>query len=187
MDPTALPLITRRLRLDGLRPDDADALFACRSHPEVARFQGWRPTALAEAVDFVARQQGRAFGTPDTWFQLAIRRDGALVGDLGVHFPATVREAVELGVSLHPDHQRQGLAAEAMGAVLDRVLGPMGYRRVVGSVDPRNTASAALLRSLGFRQEAHHVQSVWLHGEWVDDVIFALLAAEWADRAGGRA
>lgn len=29
------------------------------------------------------------------------------------------------------------------------------------------------------RQEAHHRESLWFRGEWVDDVIFALLDHEW--------
>jgi len=32
---------------------------------------------------------------------------------------------------------------------------------------------------LGMRQEAHHVESYLFRGEWVDDVVFALLAREW--------
>lgn len=48
------------------------------------------------------------------------------------------------------------------------------------STDPRNVASAALLRSLGMCQEAHFRESLQLRGEWVDDVVFALLAREWS-------
>ena len=29
------------------------------------------------------------------------------------------------------------------------------------------------------RQEGHFVQSLWFKGEWVDDVIFAILARDW--------
>lgn len=29
------------------------------------------------------------------------------------------------------------------------------------------------------RQEAHLRESLWLHGEWVDDAVFAILAREW--------
>ena len=29
------------------------------------------------------------------------------------------------------------------------------------------------------RQEAHLIESLWSKGEWVDDVIFAMLAREW--------
>jgi RimJ/RimL family protein N-acetyltransferase len=179
------PLIeTPRLRLDPLGADDAPALFAYRSDPEVARYQGWRPEAEAEAADFIARQVERAFGRPDGWNQLAIRlRDtGELIGDLGIHFPPETEDPIEFGVSLRPEFQGHGYAREAMGTAVDHAFRRWGYRRVVASVDPRNAASMALCRALGLRQEAHHVESYRFRGEWVDDAVFALLAREWLER-----
>ena len=29
------------------------------------------------------------------------------------------------------------------------------------------------------RREAHMIESLWIKGEWVDDVIFAILRSEW--------
>lgn len=172
---------TSRLRLDRLTAADAPMLFAYRGDEAVARYQDWRPASEAEAADFIARQAGQAYGAADTWCQLAIREreTGELVGDLGVHFPASINESIEFGVSLRPGKQGRGYAREAFGAGLDRAFGRWGYRRAVGSVDPRNVSSIALLKSLGFRQEAHHIESYRFRGEWVDDVIFALLAREW--------
>lgn len=61
------------------------------------------------------------------------------------------------------------------------LLGPVQKHRVFASVDPRNTRSLALLERVGMRQEAHFRESLWFKGEWVDDVVFAILAAEWRD------
>ncbi|HEY4093783.1 MAG TPA: GNAT family protein [Luteibacter sp.] len=172
---------TARLRLDRLEPGDADRLFAYRGDDAVARYQGWKPANVTEATAFIAGQQRVPFGTKDAWCQLAVRDrvTGELVGDLGVHFPASTDDAIEFGVSLRPDQQGRGYAREAMAAMLDLAFGDWGYRRSVGSVDPRNVASIALLRSLGFREEARHVESYFFRGEWVDDVIYAMLAREW--------
>lgn len=175
---------TSRLRLDALTAADAPLLFAYRGDEAVARYQGWRPASQADAADFIARQAGQVLGAAGSWCQLAIREreTGELVGDLGVHFPASLDDPIEFGVSLRPEKQGRGYAHEALAAGLDRAFGPWGYRRAVGSVDPRNVSSIALLKSLGFRQEAHHVESYRFRGEWVDDVIFALLAREWPAR-----
>ena len=173
--------LTARLRIDTLLPSDAPALFAYRSDENVARYQGWWPTELAQAETFIATQAAQVFASPESWCQLAIRdRDSSeLLGDLGIHFPGTTDDAIEFGVTLRPDRQGQGYAREALGKAIDMAFREWGYRRAVGSVDPRNAASMALLRSLGFRQEAHHVASYRFRGEWVDDVIFAMLATEW--------
>lgn len=178
---TPLEFLTPRLRLDRLAPADAAALFAYRGDDAVARYQGWKPAGLSDAEAFIARQTEQSFAAPDSWFQLAVReRDSAaLIGDLGIHFPADKDGPIEFGVSLRPERQGLGYAREAMSTMLGVAFGEWGYRRAVGSVDPRNVASIALLRSLGFRQEAHHVESYLFRGEWVDDVIFAILAREW--------
>jgi RimJ/RimL family protein N-acetyltransferase len=170
-----------RLLFDPLRADDAVALFSYRGDAEVAKYQGWKPASEAEAAAFIADQAQRPFGAPDSWCQLAIRskQTGDLIGDFGVHFPASKDDPIEFGLSLKPAYQGKGYAREAMTAAIDLAFGPWGFRRLVGSVDPRNTASVALCRSLGFRQEAHHVESYLFRGEWVDDMIFALLAREW--------
>lgn len=173
-----MELTTPRLLLDRLQPDDAEALFACRAHPAVARFQGWRPADLGEARAFVAAQAEPA---PGQWFQraLRLRQSGALIGDLGICLPGTPGDSAEFGVSLAPAHQGHGYAREALQAVFGQGFGVLGWRRISASVDPRNSACLALLRALGMRQEAHFRESLWLHGEWVDDMVFALLAREW--------
>ncbi|MFC5437735.1 GNAT family N-acetyltransferase [Rhodanobacter umsongensis] len=179
---------TLRLRLDALRPTDAEMLFDYRSDPVVARFQGWRPASVAEAANFIGRQAGASLDKPGGWFQRAIRlrEDGALIGDVGIHLPAEAEGSVEFGISLAPAHQGRGYACEAVGAVFELVFGELGRHRIHASVDPRNLASMAMLRALGMRQEAHHRESLWLHGEWVDDVVFALLASEWRAASAAR-
>jgi RimJ/RimL family protein N-acetyltransferase len=178
---SAANIQTTRLILDPLREEDAAMVFAYRSDPVISRYQGWKPTDEVEVAQFIADQRARPFGTPDSWCQLAIREraSGELLGDFGVHFPPTPDDPIEFGLSLRPEAQRKGFARESMEAAMDLAFRQWGYRRVVASVDPRNTTSVALCRALGMRQEAHHVESYLFRGEWVDDMVFALLAREW--------
>jgi RimJ/RimL family protein N-acetyltransferase len=171
---------TPRLILDRLRADDAAALYAYRADPAVARYQGWIPADEAEAAAFIAAQAQQPFDAPG-WQQRAIRRrdDGELLGDCGLRLPESTDEEAEFGVSLKPVQQRRGYAREAAAALIEQAFRTYGCRRIVASVDPRNAASLALCRSLGMRQEAHHRERFYLRGEWVDDVIFALLVREW--------
>lgn len=180
-----MELVTARLRIDALRPADADGLFACRADPAVARYQGWCPVDLAAARAFIeAQPQPPAQG----WFQRAIRRreGGALIGDLGVCLPENPQDSVEFGISIAPPHQGRGYAGEAVRALFAFVFDGLGRHRVHASVDPRNLASMAMLRALGMRQEAHHRESLWFKDEWVDDVVFAMLQSEWRTRQAGR-
>lgn len=80
---------------------------------------------------------------------------------------------------MHKDFQGNGYATEALRAMVNFIFLGLNKHRVVASVDPRNTASIGLIERLGFRKEAHHKESYYLRGEWVDDIIYALLRCEW--------
>jgi RimJ/RimL family protein N-acetyltransferase len=41
-----------------------------------------------------------------------------------------------------------------------------------------------VLERLAMRREGHLRESIWAHGEWADDLLYALLQHEW--RAGSR-
>lgn len=172
---------TERLILNPLHQDDARELFAYRADPEVSRYQGWLPSGIEEVAEFISTQSAIQFGQAGTWCQLAIRskETGQLIGDFGVSFPEYSTSPIEFGISLSPVQQRHGYAKEVMKAAINLAFQQWGYRRIIASIDPRNTSSVALFRSLGFREEAHHVESYYFRGEWVDDLIFALLAREW--------
>jgi RimJ/RimL family protein N-acetyltransferase len=102
---------------------------------------------------------------------------GELIGDLGVHLLAGGQ--VEIGFTIAPVHQRQGFGTLAVRALLDDLFTVRKKHRVFASVDPRNIPSIAVLSRIGMRQEAHFRQSLLWRGEWVDDVVFALLRSEW--------
>ena len=179
-----MELETTRLRLDTLQSADAPALFRYRSDPDVSRYQGWRPEALGDADRFIGKQSARP--VRGVWFQRAIRlQGGELIGDLG--FCLSVDGQAEFGISVAPSQQGKGFAREALHALLGELFGRMDVHRAHASVDPRNTPSMALMRSLGLRQEAHFRESLWFRGEWVDDVVFAMLAREWCEIAAKNA
>jgi RimJ/RimL family protein N-acetyltransferase len=174
-------LETERLVLSRLEPPDAEAMFAYRSLPEIFRYQHWRPASVDEILDFIKELAAAEPFTPGAWFQLGIRlrEGGTLIGDCGVKVGAGDARQAEMGVTIAPEHQGRGFATEAQRAVLDFLFGPLGKHRAYASADPRNTASLALMKRLGMRQEAHHLESYWMDGAWVDDVIYAILEREW--------
>jgi len=173
------------LSLSPLLPGDAAAFYEYRSNSEVARYQAWAPDSIADAARFINDQQSIIFDTPGTWSQLAIRRreSNLLIGDLGAHFPADAPHQVEVGFTVAPGHHRQGFGIEAVTGLLDYLFETLRKHRVFASVDPRNEPSIGLLQRIGMRQEAHFRESLLIHGEWVDDVVFGILESEWRCRS----
>jgi len=174
-------IVTERLVLRALRLDDVETMFGYRSDPEIMRYQGWEPESFDDVRAFIASLALDAPYARGTWRQLAItlRATGEMIGDCGVHVPEDKPEQAEFGITLAPAFQRRGYASEALRALLRLVFDTLGKHRAFASIDPRNAPSIALFERAGFRKEAHHVESLWLMDEWVDDVIVAMLAREW--------
>ena len=173
-----------RLVLRRLRRDDAAALCAYRSLPEVSRYQSWESFAPEDAARLIGEQSGMEPNVPGTWFQLAIisAATGAMIGDCGLHTRQDDPRQVELGITLDPAHQGHGFAAEALACVLAYVFGELGKHRASAVTDADNDRAAALFGRLGFRQEAHFVEHLWFKGRWGSEFAFALLRREWAAR-----
>jgi len=155
-----------------------------RSMPEVGRFQSWDVKTAEDAAVYIAGATDGDFGKEGTWFQLAVRvKDTeSLAGDVGLHFLDADGHQVEVGITISPEHQKQGLASEALATVLEYLFVDLKNHRVVASIDRENNASSRMLQKVGFRKEGHLVQSLLIDGEWVDDVVFGLLASEWDTR-----
>ena len=177
-------ILTKRLALKPLVAADATALFAYRSDAAVSKYQSWEPGSLEEANSYIARYDTLEFDVSGTWFQLGVRDRalGSLVGDLGVHFLADVPRQVEIGITVAPSQQGRGFATEAVVGLISHLFTVAQKHRVFASVDPTNAPSMALFRRAGMRQEAHFHKSLWWKDQWVDDVIFGVLASEWAAR-----
>jgi len=169
---------TERLILRRLLSTDAIPMFEYRVCPEVCLYQSWLPGSADEVQSLITLMESRDIS--EGWFQLAIAlKDGTLIGDLGIHVLESEPRICELGITLNPLFQSRGYALEALRASINFLFTECGKHRVYASIDPRNHKSLTLFERLGMRKEAHHCKSLWFKNEWVDDVIFAILAEEW--------
>ena len=176
------PILTPRLLIRPMLPADAPSVHAYHSHPDICRYQSWAQHSIAELSRRITAFAATPPGTPDTWYQLAIelRESSTVIGDIGLHTLADPR-LMEIGITLAPEHQHHGHATQALQALLNHLFTQLKTHRVHASVDPRNTPMITLLHRLRFRQESHHLQSVWsdIEQSWTDDLVFALLSSEW--------
>jgi RimJ/RimL family protein N-acetyltransferase len=184
-DPLPLPLRTERLWLRRVTGDDAAALHAYRSLPEVARYVPFAPMSLADVRSALAERWTAGGSGPLIGIERA--DSGELIGDLSLWPARPEHRGGEIGWLLHPDHGGRGLATEAAHAALGLAFGALGLHRVVARVDARNLASLRLCARLGMRREAVLRENEWFKGEWTDEVDYALLESEWPPSASASA
>lgn len=179
------PLLTERLLLRPFRDTDLDALCVIDGDPVITRYLYWGPRSRAEVRTSLARRKKMtAIEREGDAIRLAVvvRDAGTLVGDISLQYRSREHGQGEIGFVLHPDHHGRGYATEATTVLLHLGFEELGLHRIVGRCDPRNTASARLMERLGMRREARLRETELVKGEWCDELVYAMLAAEWQAR-----
>jgi len=174
-----------RLVIRRFRAEDAASLSAYRSDPAIARYQSWDiPFSHAQARSFIESLEAANPDSPGEWFQFAVveAATGVHIGDVAASVDADDPRLATIGVTLETFAQGRGYAGEAVAWLLDYLFLDRQKHRVTADCDARNSKVVALLDHLGMRCEAHHLQSAWWKGEWVDEYVYALLAREWLER-----
>ena len=175
---------TERLLLRSVRLDDAETIFNYRSDSVENQYQGWIPKKIDDVYNFVKNKVSSKIDLIDTWYQFVIikKENNELIGDIGVHFIDLDKKQVEIGCTLDKNYQGKGYATEALRQTIDYLFSNFNKHRIITSIDPRNIKSIGLVERLGFRKEAHFKESIHINGEWVDDLVYAILKDEWFEK-----
>lgn len=184
MDFTGYSAQTRRMRLRPYSFGDFAAFHDLHSREEVARYLPWETRDEDSSRRALARHLQLTIETDGDGVTLGgfDEDTGRLVGEFVLFLRSVKHRGGEIGYVLHPDFQGRGLATEGARHLLHLAFTTLDLRRVVARLDARNARSAAVLRRLGMRQEAHFVQNEWFKGEWGDEDQFAMLRSEWEER-----
>ena len=176
------PLQTARLTLRSLRLRDAESLFECTGDPEVARYVLWTANRSVAECRGMIRSMHRRYraGLPCS-YGIALREDDRVYGTIGfTEYHEELRTA-EVGYSLARRLWGQGLATEALAALLDLCFGRMRLHRVEAVHDVDNPASGRVMQHCGMRFEGTIRGRVFNKGEWRDVCQWAMLAEDWAE------
>jgi RimJ/RimL family protein N-acetyltransferase len=183
----SFPIETERLRLRLFAEADFEALLAMQSHPEVARWLYWEARdADAVRTALAGKLTSAELAADGDRISLAVvlRESGEVIGDCSLAQVSGEHRQAELGYIFNPGHHGRGYATEAARELLRLAFGELGFHRVFGRIEPRNTASARVLERLGMRQEAHLVENEFVKGEWQSEAVYAILAREWREGVG---
>ena len=126
--------------------------------------------------DFISNKVSPEINLPGTWFQFVVlkKENNELIGDIGVHFLELDAFHVEVGCTFSIDHHGKGYATEALAETINYLFDVLNKRGIIASIDPRNLPSIRLFERLGFRKEAHFRESLFINGEWLDDLVYVV-------------
>jgi ribosomal-protein-alanine N-acetyltransferase len=113
-------------------------------------------------------------------FLVCRQSDDALLGL--INLSEIVRGAFQsayLGYWIGAPFARQGYMHSGLEAVIRHCFSELHLHRLEANVQPANTASIALVRGLGFRQEGYSPQYLYIDGGWRDHERWAILNDAW--------
>lgn len=177
-------LDTERLHLRQIRPEDAEALFAIRSDPQVTEPYGLEPyQSLANAQTRVQKTQALYEQQKGLLWCITLKGSEAMIGSCSLfHFDHDAACA-EIGYELNRTYWRQGITAETISAILDYSFHELNLHRVDANVGADNISSRNLLIKLGFVHEGTLRQHYITRGQYEDQLCFGLLRDEWLTHA----
>lgn len=143
------PLQDGPLELRPWRPGDGAALAAAWADPEVVRWTGVPEATDAAAAELwiAGEADRRARGLA---LDLAIERDGAVVGEVGLVDVDGRPGTAEMGWWIAPEHRGRGIAADAARLVASWAVDELSVTTVVARCHPDNPASGAVAAAAGF-------------------------------------
>lgn len=83
-------------------------------------------------------------------------------------------QSAYLGYYIFNPHWGQGLAKEAVAAVIKLGFKELHLHRIEAGIEPGNKRSLALAKSLKMRREGVKRKALWIKKKWVDIVMYTL-------------
>jgi RimJ/RimL family protein N-acetyltransferase len=177
-----LPLETDRLWLRAFERTDIDELSGFYGLPEARRYLDLKARDKADVKPALeAMRHQTRLTRPGDILTLAVERksDNRLVGHVSLIWTDATASQAELRFFFDPAVKKQDYGRESIRRMLDVGFDDFGFHRIFARCGGKSRGSAALLRELGMRLEAHYREHALFQGEWDEELHFAILDREW--------
>lgn len=174
-----LPIETDRLLLRRFTLDDIDDLVELVSHPSVAVVGNKIKASAAEVKKHIEMQNSLQPFELNKCFDLAIelKAENKIIGFVGMI--RKDHKQGEIGWALHIGYRGKGYATEAARALISYGFEKLGLHRIYADTSNMNVASLKVKERLGMRCEGRYREAEFQDGQWIDILVYAILADEW--------
>ena len=158
------------------KPPDADFVLELLADDDVRQFLGPRTAAAREEV---LEEIERSLSEPESFGRFLIQLDGEPAGMLGFHIVNERSRIARLErLAVHPAFRGRRLADEAARLFQRLLLEELGFHRLELEIYAFNQRACAHAERVGFVCEGRKRKAYLKDGEWVDTVLYALLAED---------
>jgi RimJ/RimL family protein N-acetyltransferase len=173
---------TDRIRLRGLRPEDAEKKCREWTDTEARRLlegqldlppvsiETFR-TSLLNSCDFKGDSDCKNFAIETL--------DGEFAGWINLFLGDPRHGRFSFSVSIFREYQRQGYAAEATQLILHYGFNELRCHKCNSACLDINTGSIALHKKLGFSEEGRRREVIFMDGRYHDEILFGMTNEEY--------
>lgn len=180
-----LPVLTgKRVRLRALRGSDATSLFAMLGTPEVTRFVSPPPTSAEGFERFIAWTVRQQMEGTLACFAVTLQGFDTAIGLFQVRQTGARFESAEWGFALGSAFWGTGVFEESAPLVLNFIFNTLQVHRLEARAAVQNGRGHGGLIKVGAVQEGILRKSLLRHGQYLDQVLYSILADDWKARAG---
>lgn len=185
----SIEINTKRLKIRKFRHDDAEDMFKnWTNDEEVTRYLTWKPHRQIEVTRGLLELWIKDYACENNynWIIVCKESDEA-IGGISVVKQDDASFSCEIGYCLSKQYWGQGIVSEALGAVIDFLIGEIGYNRISAVYDTDNPASGRVMEKNGMTYEGTLRQAKLTNdGKLCDLAMFSILKEEWqtANRRG---
>jgi RimJ/RimL family protein N-acetyltransferase len=157
-------------------PDDVDFLVELVTHEDVEPYlAAVRAKGRDELLEEIARTQSK----PEAYGVFVIEVDGERAGTMRFERSNERSRIASLGgLAVHPDH-RGGKVADTAARLFQRhLLDELGFHRLQMEIYGFNERAMRHAERAGFTREGVRRKAYWRNDEWVDGVLYGLVAED---------
>lgn len=176
-------MITDRLLIRKVKISDAEAFHVFKSDVKVTERYGQEPKVSINGIrKWIERNlQDQIEGRSLLW-AVVLKEGGGAIGTACLWNFDPDHKCAEIGYEISPSFMRKGLMSEAIQAIISFGFDELRLHRIEAVPLANNRPSRDLLEKLGFAHEGIMRERVHFRGEYLDQVSYGLLAAEWPVR-----
>jgi len=157
-------------------PSDADFLLELLADEDVRQFLGPQTASTREDV---LEEIERSLAEPEGFGRFVVDSDGEPAGMLGFHVANERSRIARLErLAIHPRFRGRRLADEAARLFQRLLLSELGYHRLELEIYALNERACAHAERAGFVREGRKRKAYLKDGEWVDSVLYAVVAED---------
>lgn len=161
------------------RPDDVDFLAELVAHEDVQPFLA---AVRASDRDEILAEIERSESEPDAHGVFVIEVDGERAGTMDFErVNRRSRIAHVGGLAVHPDFRGQRVADAAARLFQRHLIHELGFHRIQLEIYGFNVRGIRHAERSGFVREGVRRKAYWRNDEWVDGVLFGLVAEDLED------